>query len=578
MNRTEQTIAKTEAVAENGMVTAMHPLAAEAGVAILRAGGSAADAAVATALAVGVVEPFMSGLGACAYAVSYDARTKRTVCYDGSALAPRKTREDMFELTDDGTTSLGLYGWRATRDDAAETGYRAPTVPGSLAALKKLHEGSGVLPWGDLFGPAIRLAEDGYAVDEYFFAHSAASASRLRPFDETMAIFFHEDGTPRVPSFQVARPERLRQPELAKTLRAIADEGPDVFYSGRFAAATVDFLREHEGVLTLEDFQTYRARVLEPLVVPYRDCEVACLPENSGGPTVLFALQLLDGFALESLAHDSATRLHLIAEALRMAYTDRFRFLGDPGSVPVPVEGLTARGYVDERRALIEENGPAIEPLPPGDPWRYDGRGEEPGSGSGAGSGDAPGQHTTHLNVIDRERNMVALTATLGARFGSGVTVPGLGVVLNNGMMWYDPEPGHVSSIAPGKRALHAAAPCLLFDSDGAFAAVGSPGGRKIMSAVLQVLLSLVDHDMGMQEAIAAPRIHREAASGVLIEALFPSAVADGLRERGYDVTTARESALSSHFGRPSGILIDWDEARLRGGVEPYRASAAIGY
>ena len=173
---------------------------------------------------------------------------------------------------------------------------------------------------------------------------------------------------------------------------------------------------------------------------------------------------------------------------------------------------------------------------------------------------------------------MVALTATLGARFGSGVTVPGLGVVLNNGMMWFDPEPGHISSIAPGKRALHAAAPCLLFDSDRAFAAVGSPGARKIMSAVLQVLLNLVDHDMAIQEAIAAPRIHREAANGVLVDGLFPSQVADGLRERGYDVTSALESFMSSHFGRPSGILIDWDETRLRGGVEPYRASAAIGY
>ena len=573
MNRTEQRIEKTEAVADNGMVTATHPLAAEAGVEILRAGGSAADAAVATALAVGIVEPFMSGLGGCAYAVSYDANTERTVCYDGSAVAPREAREDMFELADHATKSLGLYGWRATAGDASETGHRAPTVPGALAALKKLHEGSGVLPWRDLFGPAIRLAEDGYAVDEYFFVQSAASASRLGPFDETTAIFFHEDGTPRVPSFQVARPERLRQPELAKTLSAVADEGPDVFYSGRFAAATVDFLREHEGVLTLEDFATYRARVLEPLVVPYRDCEIACLPENSGGPTVAFALQLLDGFALEPLAHDSVTRLHLIAEALRMAYTDRFRFLGDPGSVPVPLEGLTAKGYVDERRALIDANGPSIEPLPPGDPWRYD---KTPPSGEG--SADARGQHTTHLNVIDRERNMVALTATLGARFGSGVTVPGLGVVLNNGMMWYDPEPGHLSSISAGKRALHAAAPCLLFDSDGAFAAVGSPGARKIMSAVVQVLLNLVDHDMGIQEAIAAPRIHREAASEVLIDAYFPAEAVDGLRARGYDVTTALESFMSSHFGRPSGILIDWDEARLRGGVEPYRASTAIGY
>ena len=223
---------------------------------------------------------------------------------------------------------------------------------------------------------------------------------------------------------------------------------------------------------------------------------------------------------------------------------------------------------------MIDRDGPTREPLPAGDPWRYD-----PGTATPAhGSGDAPGQHTTHVNVIDSARNMVALTATLGARFGSGVTVPGLGVVLNNGMMWYDPEPGRISSIAPGKRALHAAVPCLLFKNDRPFAALGSPGARKIMSAVLQVVLNLVDHDMGIQQAIASPRIHREAATEVVVDAHFHPEVARGLRERGYDVVTALESYMSSHFGRPSGILVDGDEGNLRGGVEPYRASAAIGY
>jgi gamma-glutamyltranspeptidase/glutathione hydrolase len=574
VNRSRQIIAKTEVVADSGMVTAMHPLAAEAGVEILRAGGSAADGAVATALAIGVVEPFMSGLGGCGYAVSFDAKTERTRCYDGSAVAPREAWDEMFALADHATTSLGLYGWRATVNDASETGYRAPTVPGTLAALKKLHDDSGELPWRDLFTPAIRLAQEGFAVDEYFFVQSAASARRLSRFDETMAIYFHPDGTPLVPSFHGARPEILYQPELAKTLSAIADEGPGVFYSGHVAETMADFLGERGGELTRDDFATYEARVLEPLTVPYRDCTVACLPEASGGPTVAFALRLLDGFALDALEHDSAKRLHLVAEALRMTYADRFRFLGDAGTVPVPLSGMLADSYVDERRALIEPDGSSIDELSPGDPWRHD----VGASATAHGSGDAPGQHTTHINVIDRERNMVALTATLGARFGSGVTVPGLGVVLNNGMMWYDPEPGHTASIAPGKRALHAAAPSLLFDSEGAFAAIGSPGARKIMSAVLQVLMNLVDHDMGIQQAIAAPRIHRELGHSVLLDGHLPPSLGEALRERGYEVAMVLESFMSSHFGRPSGILIDWNNNCLRGGVEPYRASAAIGY
>ncbi len=516
----------------------------------------------------------MSGLGACAYALAYDASRKQTTCYDGSAVAPRETRADMFELADHATKSLGLYGWRATEGDMSETGYRSPTVPGALAALSRLHDAAGVLPWSELFGPAIRLASEGCDVDEYIFVQSAASASRLKPFAKSMEIFFHPDGTPKEPSFHGARPEHLRQPELAETLRVVAEEGPEVFYTGRLAESMVDFLQQHDGLLTMADFESYEARTLEPLVVAYRDCRVACLPENSGGPTVAFALKLLAGFDLEGTPVDSVQRLHLLAEALRMTYSDRFRFLGDPGSLPVPLEGLLHDRYVDERRALISLDGAPLEPFVHGDPWRFD-SGTPP---TATGSGDSHGQHTTHLNVVDKDRNMVALTATLGGRFGSGVTVPGLGVVLNNGLMWYDPEPGHISSIAPGKRALHAAAPCLLFNNDGPLAAVGSPGARKIMSSVLQVLLNLVDHDMGIQEAIATPRIHREAHPGVLIDGHFPVNVAEGLKARGYDVTTALESFMSSHFGRPSGILLDWKHSRLHGGVEPYRTSAAVGY
>lgn len=573
MNRSRQIVTKTEAVASHGMVTAMHPLAAEAGIEILEAGGSAADAAIATALAIGVVEPFMSGLGACAYAVAYDASSKQTTCYDGSAVAPREARADMFELVGD-AKSPGLYGWRATVGDVAETGYRSPTVPGALAAFKRLHDAAGLKPWRELFAPAIRLASDGYDVDEYFFAQSAASTARLQRFTDTMEIFFRPDGTPWVPTFDTSGRGHLRQTQLAETLGIVADEGPDVFYQGRLAKSIVEFLRQHDGLLTSDDFASYEARTLEPLVVPYRDHRIACLPENSGGPTVAFALKLLEGFDLQGGDFDSVKRLHLVAEALRMAYSDRFRFLGDPRSVPVPLEGLLHERYVDQRRALIDVDGCRLDPFVEGDPWPFD----SATPASTTGSGDSTDQHTTHLNVVDKDRNMVALTATLGARFGSGVTVADLGVVLNNGLMWWDPEPGHTNSIAPGKRALHAAAPSLLFNLDGPLAAVGSPGARKIMSSVLQVLLNLVDHGMGIQEAIAAPRIHREAAPGVVVDSHYPASVAEALTARGYDVTRASESFMSSYFGRPTGILVDRKSSRLHGGVEPHRTAAAIGY
>lgn len=564
MLRSRQHITKSEAVASNGMVTAMHPLASEAGVAILRRGGNAADAAIATALAVGVVEPFLSGLGGCAYAVAFDARTKRTIAVDGSTLAPLAATEDTFELEGRGAPGGGLYGFPATKDDAAETGYKSIAVPGALAALEKLHASMGTKPWSELVAPAVRLAEEGFPVDEYLFVHSAASVSRLKAFPETMEVFLHHDGTAKVPSFHGAEPERLRQPALATTLARIAEDGPSSFYRGPQAESIVSHVQRNGGLLTARDLGSYEARILEPLDISYRDRRILLLPDTSGGPTVALALNILANFDLGSLPADSSERFHLIAEALRLSFMDRFRHMGDPTSVEIPLEHFVTKTHADERARLVEPGGRRAERFP----W----------SGEGSGSCDAAAQHTTHVNVVDGGRNMVSLTATLGGRFGSGVTVPDLGVVLNNGMMWFDPEPGHTSSISPGKRALHAAAPTLLFVGERPAVTLGSPGGRKIMSAVLQVLLHLVDHDMTLQDAIQAPRVHCEVDPPLLVDEHVSDSTVTELRKRGHPVSVKQESFLSSYFGRPSGILVDDEHGCLRSGLEPYRVSTAVGY
>lgn len=572
--RSVQRITKSEAIADNGMVTAMHPLAAEAGVEILKRGGNAADAAIATALAVGVVEPFMSGLGGAAYALAYHASTGETRAFDGSAVAPLAAREDMFELADDAEARLGVYGWRATRDDAAETGFRSIAVPGGLAALDELHRSMATLSWEELAAPAIRLAEQGFPVDEYLFVHSASSKARLLPFSATLDVFFAPDGNPLVPNLAGGESERLCQRALARTLRTLGGEGPGSFYEGRLAEETVAHVRANGGVLSLEDLASYRPIVSVPARMQYRDHRIDYLPGPSGGPTVALALNILGGFDLPSLPHTAVERLHLVAEAMRIAFQDRFRFLADPTVEPVPLEGLLSPGYAAERRAFVSPGARAKE-IPQGDPWSHEPK--RPGT-IRPGSGDASHQHTTHLNVADRDGNLVALTATLGARFGSGVTVPGSGVVLNNGMMWFDPEPGRLSSIRPRKRALHAAAPVLAFRDQRPVAAIGSPGARKILSAVLQVVLAIVDHRLGIQQAIEAPRIHTEVEPPLLVESHFPDAVAAGLHALGHPVSIRREGFLVSCFGRPSGIELDSVAGCFRGGVEPYRPSLALGY
>jgi gamma-glutamyltranspeptidase/glutathione hydrolase len=564
IRRSFQRTTKSEAVSEKGMVTGMHPLAAEAGVSILERGGNAVDAAIGTALAIGVVEPFMSGLGGTLYALVYDASTGTTRAFDGTATAPGESREDMYELAAPGDPRLGVYGWRATRNDESETGPRSVAVPGAVAALEELHRAHATRSFDELAVPAVRLAEEGFEIDEHFFAQRALSRPRLRPFAGTTEVFCRTE----------TLEERLTQPSLARTLRRLATEGPRSFYEGSIAEEMISWIRAQGGILSLEDLASYRASVGEPLRARYRSHRIETLGGPSGGPTVALALAILEGFDLESGESGSVSREHVIAEALRIAFQDRFRFLADPGSENVPLDGLVSPHYAAERRRWIAADGRRAPEIEDGDPWKFSAASRPTVAGI---SSEHPGQHTTHLNVADRDGNLVALTATLGNRFGSGVTVPSLGVVLNDGMMWFDPEAGRLNSIRPGKRALHAAAPTLIFQRNRPCLAVGSPGARKIMSSVLQVIVSFLDRNLGIQAAIEAPRLHTEASPPLLVEAHFPEEIARGLRDRGHEVVVKKEGLLSSWFGRPSGIHVDVRSGCFRGAMEPYRVGIALG-
>jgi gamma-glutamyltranspeptidase/glutathione hydrolase len=402
----------------------------------------------------------------------------------------------------------------------------------------------------------VRLAEGGFPVDEYYFAQSALSRSRLNPFAETLAVFYQKE----------ALDERLVQPALARTLRLLASDGPRCFYEGSVAEETVSWVSAHGGILSLEDLGGYRASVGAPLRASYRGHRVETLGGPSGGPTVALALAILQGFDLGDLEYDDISRLHILAETLRVSFQDRFRYLADPAAEEVPLETLVSPGYAEERRRWISAEGTRAVEIPDGLSRRS------------AGSFENPGQHTTHINAADPDGNLVALTATLGNRFGSGVLVPSTGLLLNDGMMWFDPEPGRLNSIRPGKRALHAAAPTLVFHGASPLLALGSPGARKIMSSVLQVLVGFLDHHMGIQDSIEAPRIHTEASPPLLVEAHFGEGVADGLRAREHDVLIKKEGLLSSWFGRPSGIHVDSANGCFRGGMEPYRVGIALGY
>jgi len=581
MDRTHSAwvIDKQEAIAEHGMVTAMHPLAAAAGLDMLRAGGNAVDAAVATAFAIGVVEPAMSGVGGVAAMVIYKPSSGQAVVVDGSSLAPAAAREDTFELAPAGSVA-GMYGWRGTVGDAQNTGYRAPVVPGQPACLLHALErhGSGRLTRAQVMAPAIRLAEEGFPVDPYQAQTIAFAQRRLRAFPEALRTFFLDDGLPLVPATSMREADRLVQPDLARTLRALAADGPAALYVGDIGAMLVADLQAHGGLITRDDLAAYAVREYAPLETTYRGHRLLGLSPTSGSMTAFEALGVLSNFDLPSLQPGSAEAVHLIAEALRRAFLDRFAYLADTEQRAVPVEALLGPAYP---RILAESIQPqqATPRATAGDPWRFQptpaGAAGQAASGwTSASGGDGC---TTHLNVIDAERTMVACTSTLGEGFGSGVVARGTGIVLNNGMTWFDPEPGHPNSIAPRKRTLWAPTPTLVLRDGRPYLAIGAPGGRRIISALVQSLVNILDWQLGVQAAVTTPRVHCEGPL-TEIDGRTDPAVVDALAAKGHQLKIHEENGSSFRFARPGGIRVDPSTTTLTGGVHQYTPAWAMGY
>jgi gamma-glutamyltranspeptidase / glutathione hydrolase len=508
--RSQWVFTKTEAVAKNGMVTA-DPRAAEAGVEILREGGNALDAALATAFALGVTSPIGSGLGGIAGLVVW--HEGKASSFDGSTRAPLASRPEMFELVG-GDARSGMYGWPAVKNEANVEGPLSVTVPGAAAAYELAHRRLGKLPWARLFEPAIRLARDGFLMDWYGTLTFGASAVRLHKNAEATRVFFREGGAPLRPPTGFDPADRLVQPDLARSLESIARGGAKVLYEGELAAAIADDIRALGGILSREDFSSYEAGEPPPQTLHYRAHRVITLPGLTGGPTVARALGLLAPEDLRKHRQLGVESLHRIAVALRAAFGERLASMAD---------------------------------MP----------------------------NTTHLNVVDRDRMCVSLTATLGGGFGSAVMIKGTGIVITNGTYWFDPRPGRPNSIAPGKRVLWAGAPTIVLRSGEPFLVCGAPGGRKIMSAVVQTIVNAVDYGDGPQSATSRPRIHDEGET-LQVDSRIPENVRDQLAAMGHEIEVKVEDVLATNFARPGAIQISGQE--LLGGVEGTKIGIALGF
>ncbi len=518
------------AVAENrthGAIATGHPLATAAGVNALQHGGNAVDAAIAAAITLGVVDGHNSGLGGGCFILIRTADGALTAI-DGREKAPALATRDMFVR--DGKVDTA----------ASRTGALASATPGALAAYQLALRKHGKLKLADLLLPAADIAAGGFPLDEVYSNKLTAMADRLRKAEECRKFFFDADGTP------LKKGDTLKQPDLARSLRAIAGQGTDWFYRGDYADKADAWMRAHGGVLRKEDFANYAAVLREPLRTHYRGHEIIGMPPvSSGGVLVAQILNILETFDIAAMP--TADRLHVTAEAMKLSFADRAYWLGDPDFVKVP-RGLTDRDYAQQLAARIRPDR-ASTVSGHGAPPRWD--------------GDVFGKHTTHLSAADAEGNWVALTQTINTAFGSMVIVPGTGIFLNDEMDDFAVAPGvpnafklvgaEANAVEPNKRPLSSMSPTLVLKDGKPILSVGAAGGPTIISQTVQALVNVIDLKMDIAGALKQPRIHHQWSPDEL--KIETGAGAEVMRE-----LTARGHTLdpTSSFGACQAVL--WDE------------------
>jgi gamma-glutamyltranspeptidase/glutathione hydrolase len=501
-----------------GIVAAQHRRAAEAGAAILVQGGDAVDAAIATSFTLGVLEPWMSGVGGGGAMVLYRAREDRYLVIDFGMRAPASLDPADYPLSGEGV-SADLFPWTRVRDDRNVHGPLSVAVPGVVDGMRVAYERFAALPWSALLQPAIGCAEEGLLIDWFAVESIASAAQDLVRYPGSREAFL-VNGLPPVPAWSARTQVRLPQARLARTLHRLAQVGPRDFYDGGLAQDLVREMQSAGGKLLTQDLAAYRAHETEPLIISYRSSRVFATPELTAGPTLAHVLRLLTERLKPGPSPDAASYI-AYAQSLQEAYAYRLSRMGD-------VDGARAPGC------------------------------------------------TSHFCVVDRHGNMAAVTQTLLSIFGSRLTLPESGIPMNNGIMWFDPEPGRPNSLAPGKRCLTNYCPVIVADGERRFA-LGASGGRRILPAVTQLLSFLVDYRMDLEQAFHTPRIDASEGDLVIGDTLLSAEVQAGLSAR-FPYVAQRRQTLPFKFACPSGMLrsgsINWGATEI---ASPWADAAAQG-
>ncbi len=559
-----------------GVVAVNHPLAAEVGARVLENGGNAIDAAAAIQFALNVVEPNFSGIGGGGFMMIHLAKTKQrkkgeTIFLDCREMAPGAAAPDMF---------VGI-------SNASSNGISVG-VPGTLLGVATALKKWGTISLSEALQPAIKLAEEGFRVTRVLASDTDSAKTTYQ--SETKAIFRRPDGS------RLEKGDLLVQPDLAKTFKLIAMYGPDVFYRGEISQAIIDAQQKTypanytagKGKMALTVLDAYEVKFREPIVINYRGYTiVSAPPPSSGGLAIGQMLKMLERFPLgdadKGFGFGSAKTLHLMIEAMRLAFADRAVWVGDEDFVPVPKKGLLADEYISLRSSLINENSRMSTPSA-GNPWLYESSLLSPKKVMLAALSLPKEEncegHTTHFTVVDKWGNIVSYTTTIEAGWGTGIMVPGYGFLLNNELTdfnltpTYNPATGNpgANDVAPFKRPRSSMSPTILFKDGKPFAAFGSPGGATIINSVFQIIVNLIDHKMTIQEAINAPRISVTSATGTITrEEGFSYEAIQGLKALGHTVPSP------STIGSVQAVIIDLQTGKLYGGADPRRQGAVIG-
>ena len=525
------------ATARNGMVATSQPLAAQAGVDILRQGGNAIDAAVATAAVLAVVEPMSTGPGGDMFALVHLAKTGELVGLNGSGLAPREVDCEFF-------AKRGL-------EEIPTQGPFAVTVPGAVDGWATLLDRYGSMTLKDVLAPAIEYAENGFSVTE-IIARDWANCGASYADDPEFASAYYRDGKP------AAHGEVFVNSSLGDSLRQVAEGGRDAFYQGEIAQKIVARLNILGWPVTMEDMAYQRSDWVEPISTIYKGYRVCELPPNGQGMAALEMLNILEGFELAALGHNSAEYVHLVIEAKKLAFADLKAWLADPAQVELPVATITSKDYAEKQRRRIDPKSAA----------------EEPASGINdrvnwlSRAGD-----TVYLSAVDGERNAVSFINSLFMGFGSGVVVPGTGILLQNRGALFSLDPDHPNRIEGRKRPYHTIIPAMVYKDDKPWLSFGVMGGHMQPQGHVQVLLNRLEFGMDVQQAGAEPRVRHDSAEGVALERGIPGSVAVQLEAMGH-----RMASMDSGFGGYQGIEIDWERGMLLGGSDPRKDGLAAGW